>query len=55
MLGAISGGAAILVRYLSPRQAALIAIMTAAVVLAGVGLLERAPYERQHCKPSESA
>jgi UDP-GlcNAc:undecaprenyl-phosphate GlcNAc-1-phosphate transferase len=55
MLGAISGGAAIWVSYLPPRQATLIAIVTAAVVLAGVGLLERAPYERQNCRPSTSS
>ena len=55
ILGAISGGAAILVSYLSPRQAALTAITTAAVVLAGVCLLERAPYERQNCKASTSS
>jgi UDP-GlcNAc:undecaprenyl-phosphate/decaprenyl-phosphate GlcNAc-1-phosphate transferase len=55
LLGAVSGSAALLVSYLSPRGAALTAIITAAIVLVGVGLLERAPYERQNLKPSESA
>jgi len=55
LLGAVSGSAALLVSYLSPRGAALTAIITAAVVLVGVGLLERAPYERQNRKPSVSA
>ncbi len=55
LLGAVSGSAALLVRYLSPRGAALTAIITATIVLVGVGLLERAPYERQNRKPSVSA
>jgi UDP-GlcNAc:undecaprenyl-phosphate GlcNAc-1-phosphate transferase len=55
LLGAVSGSAALLVSYLSPRGAALTAIITAAGVLVGVGLLERAPYERQNRKPSVSA
>ncbi len=46
-LGAISGGAAILVAYLPPRSAAIAAVVAAALVLLGVALLERAPYERQ--------
>jgi UDP-GlcNAc:undecaprenyl-phosphate GlcNAc-1-phosphate transferase len=54
LLGAVSGSAALLVSYLSPRGAVLIAIITMAVVFVGVGLLERAPYERQDRKPSES-
>ncbi len=55
LLGAVSGSAALLVSYLSPRGGALTAIITTAIVLGGVGLLERAPYERQNRKPSESA
>jgi UDP-GlcNAc:undecaprenyl-phosphate/decaprenyl-phosphate GlcNAc-1-phosphate transferase len=55
LLGAVSGSAALLVSYLSPRGAALTAIITMAVVFVGVGLLERAPYERQNHNPSESA
>jgi UDP-GlcNAc:undecaprenyl-phosphate GlcNAc-1-phosphate transferase len=46
-LGAISGGAAILVAYLPPGSAAMVAALAAALVLLGVTLLERAPYERQ--------
>ncbi|HVS87879.1 MAG TPA: MraY family glycosyltransferase [Candidatus Acidoferrum sp.] len=55
LLGAVSGSAALVVSYLSPRGAALTAIMTAAIVLVGVGLLERAPYERQNHRPFTSA
>jgi UDP-GlcNAc:undecaprenyl-phosphate GlcNAc-1-phosphate transferase len=55
LLGAVSGSAALVVSYLSPRGAALTAIITAAIVLVGVGLLERAPYERQNCGPFTSA
>jgi UDP-GlcNAc:undecaprenyl-phosphate/decaprenyl-phosphate GlcNAc-1-phosphate transferase len=55
VLGAASGSAALLVNYLSKRGAALIAIVTAAVVLAGIVLLERAPFERQSREPRTSA
>jgi UDP-GlcNAc:undecaprenyl-phosphate GlcNAc-1-phosphate transferase len=54
ILGAASGSAALLVNYLSTRGAALTTIMTAAVVLAGVGLLERVPFERQSREPQTS-
>jgi UDP-GlcNAc:undecaprenyl-phosphate GlcNAc-1-phosphate transferase len=46
-LGALSGGAAILVAYLPPAGAAMAAISAAALVFLGVALLERAPYEAQ--------
>jgi UDP-GlcNAc:undecaprenyl-phosphate GlcNAc-1-phosphate transferase len=46
-LGALTGGAAILVAYLPPRGAAMAAAIAAAVVLTGVALLETAPYEAQ--------
>src|ERR1700733_10232024 len=46
-LGALSGGAAILVAYLPPRGAAMAAAIAAALVLTGVALLETAPYEAQ--------
>jgi UDP-GlcNAc:undecaprenyl-phosphate GlcNAc-1-phosphate transferase len=46
-LGLITGGAAILVSYLAPLGAILIALLASAVVLTGVAFLERAPYERQ--------
>src|ERR1700732_4137157 len=57
-LGAVSGGAAILVAYLPPRSAAIAAVVAAALVLLGVALLERAPYGRQNRKsaaPLQSA
>jgi UDP-GlcNAc:undecaprenyl-phosphate/decaprenyl-phosphate GlcNAc-1-phosphate transferase len=52
LLGALSGGAAVLVSYLSARGAVIAAVITLAVVLGGVAFLERAPYERQVRKPS---
>ncbi|MGA2098561.1 MAG: MraY family glycosyltransferase, partial [Candidatus Acidiferrum sp.] len=51
-LGLITGGAAILVSYLAPLGAILIALLASAVVLTGVAFLERAPYERQVKKPA---
>jgi len=47
VLGAISGGAAILVSSLSSRGAAITSVAAVILVLAGVLYLERAPYERQ--------
>ena len=47
LLGAISGGAALLVSYLSSRNAFFLGALALVVVFAGVALLERAPYERQ--------
>jgi len=47
LVGTISGSLAILVSYLSTKQAILVAVAAVAVALAGVALLERAPYERQ--------
>src|SRR5215471_11959637 len=47
LLGAISGSIAILVSYLSRTQAIITATIAVFVALAGVVLLERAPYERQ--------
>jgi UDP-GlcNAc:undecaprenyl-phosphate GlcNAc-1-phosphate transferase len=49
-LGAISGGAAVLVAYLSQRGALLVAAVTVALGLTAVAFLERAPYERQKHK-----
>lgn len=46
-LGLLSGGAAVLVSYLSAVSAVLVAILASAVVLVGVAFLEQAPYERQ--------
>ena len=50
-LGLLSGGAAVLVSYLQPFAAVLVAVIAFAIVLLGVMLLERAPYERQAQKP----
>jgi UDP-GlcNAc:undecaprenyl-phosphate GlcNAc-1-phosphate transferase len=50
LLGAISGSLAILVSYLSTRQAIVCAAFTGLAALAGVMLLERAPYDRQDKK-----
>jgi UDP-GlcNAc:undecaprenyl-phosphate/decaprenyl-phosphate GlcNAc-1-phosphate transferase len=49
-LGAASGGAAVLVSYLSERGAMVAATVAGAAILLGVMLLERAPYERQASK-----
>jgi UDP-GlcNAc:undecaprenyl-phosphate GlcNAc-1-phosphate transferase len=49
-LGVITGGAAVLVTYLSPTGALAIAAIAIAFTLAGVTLLERAPYEPQKRK-----
>ena len=51
LLGALSGGAAVLVSYLPARGALFAAAITIAVILGGVAFLERAPYERQMRKP----
>jgi UDP-GlcNAc:undecaprenyl-phosphate GlcNAc-1-phosphate transferase len=47
LLGAGGGGAAILMSYLSLRAAVIIAVAVALLIIVGVALLERAPYERQ--------
>jgi len=47
LLGAVAGSLAILVSYVSARQALIVMIIAAAVALAGIAYLERAPYERQ--------
>lgn len=47
LLGLLSGGAAVLVSYLPPFAAAVVALLAFAIVLSGVFFLERAPYERQ--------
>jgi UDP-GlcNAc:undecaprenyl-phosphate GlcNAc-1-phosphate transferase len=51
-LGALTGGAAILVAYLPPNGALVAATIAGTLVLAGVALLERAPYEPQKRKPA---
>jgi UDP-N-acetylmuramyl pentapeptide phosphotransferase/UDP-N-acetylglucosamine-1-phosphate transferase len=47
LLGAIGGGAALLVSYLSSRAAFFVGALALGVIFAGVAGLERAPYERQ--------
>lgn len=51
-LGLLSGGAALLVSYMAPLSAVLVAVFAFVLVLAGVMFLERAPYERQAQKPA---
>ncbi len=52
LLGAFGGGAAVLVSYLSTRQAVLAGTVALGMIFAGVAYLERAPYERQaHPRP----
>jgi UDP-GlcNAc:undecaprenyl-phosphate GlcNAc-1-phosphate transferase len=55
LLGAIGGGAAVLVSYLSNVGAFLVGALTLAIILVGVMYLERAPYERQAPKPSAAS
>jgi UDP-GlcNAc:undecaprenyl-phosphate GlcNAc-1-phosphate transferase len=50
LAGAICGGLAILVSYLSTARAALLGLLVLAVTLLAVAWLERAPYERQNTK-----
>jgi UDP-GlcNAc:undecaprenyl-phosphate GlcNAc-1-phosphate transferase len=54
-LGAIGGGAAVLVSYLSTAGAFLVGAITLAIIFSGVMFLERAPYERQASKPSRTS
>jgi UDP-GlcNAc:undecaprenyl-phosphate/decaprenyl-phosphate GlcNAc-1-phosphate transferase len=55
LLGACSGGAAVLVAYLPEKAAWLSAGVAAALILSGVALLEKAPYERQAQKSAKVA
>ena len=52
LVGAISGGAAILVTYLSNRAAALVGLVVILAMLLAIVWLERAPYEKQESKVS---
>jgi len=54
ILGLLSGSAAVLVSYLQPMAAVMVAVVASAIVLTGVFLLERAPYERQARNPATS-
>ena len=53
ILGLLSGGAAVLVSYVSPAAAAFVAAVALISVLFGVIFLEGAPYERQARKPAD--
>jgi UDP-GlcNAc:undecaprenyl-phosphate/decaprenyl-phosphate GlcNAc-1-phosphate transferase len=53
-IAALSGGAGVLVSYLSPLGAVLLTILACVLLLCGVLLLEQAPYERQFRKPATS-
>jgi len=52
LLGATGGGAAVAVSYLSTGGAFFVGALVLAAIFAGVGLLERAPYEPQARKRS---
>ncbi len=52
LIGTITGSLAILVSYLTAKQAILLTIFVVAAAILGVALLERAPYERQVKKPA---
>jgi UDP-GlcNAc:undecaprenyl-phosphate GlcNAc-1-phosphate transferase len=54
-LGALGGGAAVLVSYLSTVSAVLVGALALAIVFAGVAVLERAPYERQAARHSAAS
>jgi UDP-GlcNAc:undecaprenyl-phosphate GlcNAc-1-phosphate transferase len=54
-LGALSGGTAVLVAYLSQRGALLVAALAVTLGLTAVAFLERAPYERQKRKSAVTA
>ena len=54
-LGALGGGAAVVVSYLSTRGALLVGAFSLAIIFLGVVYLERAPYERQARKTSAAS
>ncbi len=53
-LGALSGGTAVLVSYLSPAGALMVAAFAIVLTLGGVALLEKAPYEPQKRKSTQA-
>ena len=55
LLGAIGGGAAVLVSYLSARGAVIVGATTLIIIFRGVVFLERAPYERQGQKTAPAS
>jgi UDP-GlcNAc:undecaprenyl-phosphate GlcNAc-1-phosphate transferase len=52
-LGAITGGTAVLVAYMSRAGVVAVAVIAIVLLLAGVAALERAPYETQKPKRAE--
>jgi UDP-GlcNAc:undecaprenyl-phosphate/decaprenyl-phosphate GlcNAc-1-phosphate transferase len=54
LLGALSGGAAVLVSYLPSRGAAIAGITALVLIFVGVVFLERVPYERQQKRPTHA-
>jgi UDP-GlcNAc:undecaprenyl-phosphate GlcNAc-1-phosphate transferase len=55
LVGALCGGAAVLVAYLSNAKAALFALAAVGAMLGAIACLERAPYEKQARKQAEPA
>jgi UDP-GlcNAc:undecaprenyl-phosphate GlcNAc-1-phosphate transferase len=55
LLGAMGGGAAVLVSYLSDSGAIIVGTVTLMIIFTGVAFLERAPYERQGQKASSAS
>src|SRR5947207_4271348 len=51
VLGAVGGGAAVAVSYLSARMALFVGVLACGIIFAGVAFLERAPYEPQTASP----
>jgi UDP-GlcNAc:undecaprenyl-phosphate/decaprenyl-phosphate GlcNAc-1-phosphate transferase len=54
LLGAIGGGAAVLISHLSARGALWVGTLALSIVFAGVVILERAPFERQVSKQASA-
>lgn len=54
LIGAVCGGAAVLVAYLSNRGALLVALAVVVILLGAIACLERAPYEKQASKQAEA-
>jgi hypothetical protein len=54
-VGAISGGAGVLVTYLSNAKAATLGALVLALTLLAITWLERAPFERQKAKTDNVA
>jgi hypothetical protein len=50
LLGALSGGLAIWISYISARAAVLLATLILITMLLAIAMLEKAPYERQAVK-----